>query len=74
MDPVERKLARLFEALAEENQRLLELLDAGCTLAEAERKLAAAMVGATRCVALDSTVPTASHRVALDLATPTAAS
>ena len=39
MDPVERKLACLFDALAEENQRLLALLDAGCTLAEAERTL-----------------------------------
>ena len=45
MRSVEEKLFHLLEEIAEENQRLLEMLQAGWTLAEAESKLNVAGTG-----------------------------
>jgi hypothetical protein len=48
MISVEEKLFHLLEEIAEENQRLLEMLQAGWTLAEAENQLGGAEAGMTR--------------------------
>jgi len=48
MKSVEEKLFHLLEEIAEENQRLLEMLQDGWTLAEAENQLGGAEAGMTQ--------------------------